>query len=108
MIPNTDALVNVLLDREQLMVCILLDQANARIADLEQTVREKNDCIAQLIAARREDAITIARLRTRCENDEALQRALATRDARTKAQVMSMREVARDAADCQRTAEYQR
>ncbi len=85
---NTDGLASVLLDREDLMVRELLDEANSTIVELRKEIAEKNDVISQCLAKTRDDAITIARLRLRCENDAALARAVAQRDARDYAASM--------------------
>ncbi len=96
---NTEALGQAIAAREEEMLFTLNVEANNSIIALNQIIREKDDLIRQYAEKAREDAITIARLRLRCENDAALARAVATRDARARI------EAAEYAASMQRTAD---
>jgi hypothetical protein len=58
------------------------------IADRNKTIHEQEQVIAQYAVMAREQAITIARLRVGRENDSALARAVAARDARQYAEGM--------------------
>jgi hypothetical protein len=97
---NTDDLGRAIVAQQETDLLAMLQRQSDRIAELEDAsatmLAEKDDVIRQLIEGRREDAITIARLRVGRENDAALTRAVAQRDAREYA------------ASMQRTAEYQR
>jgi hypothetical protein len=93
---NTDDLGRAIANQQERMCTDLLDEANSIIVDLRREIADQKDVIRQYAEMAREDAVTIARLRVGRENDAALTRAVAARDAREYA------------ASMRRTAEYQR
>jgi hypothetical protein len=93
---NTDDLGRAIANQQERMCTDLLYEANSIIVDLRREIADQKDVIRQYAEMAREDAVTIARLRVGRENDAALTRAVAARDAREYA------------ASMRRTAEYQR
>ena len=85
---DTDGLAQAIAAQQDGLLVALLDEANETIASLQDQILGKNSVIRQYAEKAREDAITIARLRVGRENDAALQRAVAQRDAREYAAAM--------------------
>ena len=85
---DTDGLAQAIASQQERMLRDLLDRAQSSIVEYRQIIREKDEVIRQYAEKAREDAITIARLRVGRENDAALQRAVAQRDAREYAAAM--------------------